>query len=147
MSNAPINKPETSTAPPRKSLQDVPTGEYMCAEQLAFFREILEAEKRSLLDNARQTLASIQHTETDPDPNDRASSEEKYLLEFRVRDRERKLLKKIDESLARIESKEYGWCQETGEPIGIPRLLARPTASLCLEAQERRELKHRQYDH
>lgn len=130
----------------RKSIQDVPPGEYMCHEQLVFFRRILEEERRNLLDNAQQTLVSMQNVEADPDPNDRASSEEKFLLEFRVRDRERKLLKKIEEALARIESGEYGWCQETGEPIGIPRLLARPTATLCLEAQERREQLDRQYE-
>lgn len=88
----------------------------------------------------------MQETEPAPDPNDRASTEEKYLLALRVRDRERKLLRKIDDALLRIEQRTYGWCAETGEPIGIPRLLARPTASLCLEAQERRELIERLYD-
>jgi DnaK suppressor protein len=132
--------------PIHRSLKDVPSGEYMCKEQLAFFKKILEEEKHKLLANAQQTLESMQDTAADPDPNDRASAEEKFLLEFRIRDRERKLLKKINEALARIETGAYGWCQETGEPIGLPRLLARPTATLCLEAQERRELLNRQYD-
>jgi DnaK suppressor protein len=78
-----------------------------------------------------------------PDPADRATIEEEHALELRTRDRERKLLKKVQQSLARIDSGEYGWCEETGEPIGIPRLLARPTATLSLEAQERRELRQK----
>jgi len=80
-----------------------------------------------------------------PDPADRATIEEEHALELRTRDRERKLLKKIQQSLARIESGEYGYCEETGEPIGIPRLLARPTATLSLEAQQRRELRQKLY--
>ena len=78
-----------------------------------------------------------------PDPADRATIEEEHALELRTRDRERKLLKKVQQSLARIESGDYGWCEETGEPIGIPRLIARPTATLSLEAQERRELRQK----
>jgi DnaK suppressor protein len=78
-----------------------------------------------------------------PDPADRATIEEEHALELRTRDRERKLLKKVEQSLARIESGEYGWCEETGEPIGVPRLLARPTATLSLEAQQRRELRQK----
>lgn len=124
----------------------VPPGEYMCAAQLAFFRCKLEAEKRTILESAQNTLDSMQNNEPRSDPNDRATTEEEYLLEFRVRDRERKLLKKIDEALIRIDEGTYGWCAETGEPIGIPRLLARPTAALCIEAQERREMSHWLYD-
>ncbi len=78
-----------------------------------------------------------------PDPADRATIEEEHALELRTRDRERKLLKKVEQSLARIESGDYGWCEETGEPIGVPRLLARPTATLSLEAQQRRELRQK----
>jgi DnaK suppressor protein len=81
--------------------------------------------------------------ENEPDPNDRASMEEEFSFELGIRDRERKLLRKIDEALTRIDNKTYGWCQETGEPIGLLRLLARPTATLCLEAQERHELNER----
>lgn len=125
---------------------NVPSGAYMCAEQLEFFRNLLEAEKNALLKNARETLDHIQELVPLPDSNDRASVEEEYLLELRVRSRERKLLKKIEEALLRIEQGTYDWCEETGEPIGIPRLLARPTAALCLEAQERREQLNRFYD-
>ena len=80
-----------------------------------------------------------------PDPADRATIEEEHALELRTRDRERKLLKKIKQSIDRIESGDYGWCEETGDPIGIPRLLARPTATLSLEAQQRRELRQKLY--
>ena len=80
-----------------------------------------------------------------PDPADRATIEEEHALELRTRDRERKLLKKVQQALARIDSGDYGYCEETGEPIGIPRLLARPTATLSLEAQQRREIKQKMY--
>ena len=134
-------------APPKETANSVvPSGEYMCAAQLTFFRCKLEAEKRTILERAQNTLDSMQNNEPRSDPNDRATTEEEYLLEFRVRDRERKLLKKIDEALIRIDEGTYGWCAETGEPIGIPRLLARPTAALCIEAQERREMNNWLYD-
>ena len=87
----------------------------------------------------------LQEHETAPDPADRASQEEEYALELRTRDRERKLLKKIEQALATIDSGDYGYCEETGDPIGIPRLLARPTATLSLEAQQRRELRQKLY--
>ena len=121
----------------------VPAGEYMSPQQLNFFRQHLEIERRRVLENVQGTLEQMQGIVSEPDPNDRASTEENFALEFRVRDRERKLLKKIDDALLRIEDGSYGWCQETGEPIGIPRLLARPTATLCIEAQERHELHER----
>ena len=125
---------------------NVPSGAYMCDEQLEFFRTLLTAEKNALLKNAQNTLDHMRELEAVPDTNDRASVEEEHLLELRVRSRERKLLKKIDEALLRIEQGTYGWCAETGEPIGISRLLARPTASFCLEVQERREHLGRFYD-
>ena len=81
-----------------------------------------------------------------PDPADRATIEEEHALELRTRDRERKLLKKVQAAIKRIDDGEYGWCAETGEPIGIARLLARPTATLSLEAQQRRELKQKMYN-
>ena len=130
-----------------KAISVVPPGEYMCAAQLVFFRCKLEDEKRTILEKAQNTLDNMQSDESRSDLNDRASTEEKYLLEFKIRDRERKLLKKIEEALIRIDKGTYGWCEETGEPIGIPRLLARPTAALCIEAQERRELNNRLYDY
>lgn len=117
----------------------------MSAAQLEFFRLRLQDERRKLLESAQSTLEQMQSGTSESDPNDRASIEEKYSLEFRVRDRERKLLRKIDDALLRIESGAYGWCAETGEPIGIARLLARPTATLCIEAQERHELNKRAY--
>ena len=87
----------------------------------------------------------LRENEVTTDPSDRATLEEEYTLELRTRDRERKLLKKISQSLARIESGDYGFCDETGEPIGLARLLARPTATLSLEAQQRRELKQKMF--
>ena len=119
--------------------------EYMSPAQLAFFRQRLVEEEASLRAAASETTSHLQENEAEPDPNDRASSEEEHTIELRVRDRERKLLKKIQKALARIDDGSYGWCEDTGEPIGIARLLARPTANLCIEAQERHELKERQF--
>jgi DnaK suppressor protein len=141
-----VNKRKLASSK-EKTIPGVPSGNYMCAAQLAFFRVRLEHERRALLENAQKTLDQMKDVELAPDPNDRASVEEKYLLVLRVRDRERKLLRKIEEALLRIDQGTYGWCEETDEPIGIPRLLARPTASLCLEAQERHELNDRLYDY
>lgn len=119
--------------------------DYMSPAQLAFFRQRLLDEEKALRGAAEETTHHLQDNAAEPDPNDRASAEEEHTLELRVRDRERKLLKKITQSLQRIDDGTYGWCEDTGEPIGIPRLLARPTASLCLEAQERHEQKRRQF--
>ena len=134
---------ETLTAPgplpTEAELLSAPSDDYMSARQLAFFRARLEAERDVLLDSAHRTTLHLQEYESPADPADRASLEEDHTLELRVRDRERKLMKKIDEALERIEKGTYGWCEETGEPIGLKRLLARPTATLCLEAQERHE--------
>jgi len=127
----------------REELLAAPEDEYMSDAQLAFFRALLEAERQALLDNARETTQNLQEAEVAADWTDRATVEEEHALELRVRDRERKLLKKIDQAIRRIDDGSYGWCEETGEPIGIPRLLARPTASLCLEAQERHEALER----
>lgn len=125
--------------PTEQELLAASPDDYMSPEQLAFFRHRLEEEMRQLLENAHETTTHLQESEATPDPSDRASVEEEHTLELRVRDRERKLLKKIEEAIARIDAGDYGWCEETGEPIGIGRLLARPTATLSLEAQERRE--------
>jgi DnaK suppressor protein len=119
--------------------------DYMNAAQLAFFKARLQQLERDLLKNADETTEHLRETVLVPDPADRATIEEEHALELRTRDRERKLLKKVQQSLASIESGDYGWCEETGEPIGIPRLLARPTATLSLEAQQRRELKQKLY--
>ncbi len=124
----------------------MPDAEYMSDKQLDFFRARLEAQKEDLLSNAGETTEHLREdTSIVPDPADRATIEEEHALELRTRDRERKLLKKISQALARIESGEYGFCDETGEPIGLGRLLARPTATLSLEAQQRRELKQKMF--
>jgi DnaK suppressor protein len=122
----------------------MPEAEYMNEKQLDFFRAKLEVLKSDLLSNAGETTEHLREdTSIVPDPADRATLEEEHALELRTRDRERKLLKKISQSIARIESGDYGYCDETGEPIGLRRLLARPTATLTLEAQQRRELKQK----
>jgi len=119
--------------------------DYMNKQQLAFFRQKLLDLQRELRDNAGATTEHLRELSVAPDPADRATQEEEHALELRTRDRERKLLKKVDQSLMRIEDGSYGYCEETGEPIGIQRLLARPTATLTIEAQERREMKQRMY--
>jgi len=120
--------------------------EYMSDEQLEHFRNILNAWKRELMFEVDRTVHHMQDEAANfPDPNDRATQESEFGLELRTRDRERKLLRKIDSALARIDDGSYGFCDETGEEIGLKRLEARPVATLCLEAQERRELAERQF--
>lgn len=119
--------------------------EYMNESQLAFFKARLQQLEKDLLRNADETTEHLRETVLVPDPADRATIEEEHALELRTRDRERKLLKKVQQSIASIDAGEYGWCEETGEPIGVPRLLARPTATLSLEAQQRREIKQKLY--
>ena len=131
-------KPITEAA-----LLKMPAAAYMNADQLAFFRSRLEAMRDEMLSNAANTGVTLKENENFADPNDRASMEEEHMLEQRVRDRERKQLKKINSALKRIESGEYGWCEETGDPIGLPRLLARPTAEYSIEAQERHEMQEK----
>ncbi len=127
-------------------LLSMPESAYMNDKQLDFFRARLQALKDDLLSNAGETTEHLREdTSIVPDPADRATIEEEHALELRTRDRERKLLKKISQSLSRIESGEYGFCDETGEPIGLGRLIARPTATLSLEAQQRRELKQKMF--
>jgi DnaK suppressor protein len=124
----------------------MPESEYMNDKQLEFFRVKLQALKDDLLSNAGQTTEHLREdTSIVPDPADRATIEEEHALELRTRDRERKLLKKIEQSIQRIDAGDYGYCDETGEPIGVGRLLARPTATLSLEAQQRRELKQKMF--
>ena len=124
-------------------LRAAPEDEYMSPAQLAFFRQRLVEEEASLRAAASETTSHLQENEAEPDPNDRASSEEEHTIELRVRDRERKLLHKIDEALIRLDNGSYGWCEDTGEPIGIARLLARPTATLSVEAQEIHEARRK----
>ena len=128
-----------------KELLAMPESEYMNADQLAFFKNRLKELEQEILNNADATTENLRETQFVPDPADRATIEEEHALELRTRDRERKLLKKVQQSINLIDSGEYGWCEETGEPIGIPRLLARPTATLSLEAQERREMRQKLY--
>jgi DnaK suppressor protein len=123
----------------------MPESDYMNEAQLAFFRARLQQMEREILHNAGETTEHLRETVIVPDPADRATIEEEHALELRTRDRERKLLKKIQQSLTRIDEGDYGFCEETGEPIGVPRLLARPTATLSLEAQQRRELRQKLY--
>lgn len=118
---------------------------YMSKEQLAFFKHRLTELQEQLRENAGATTEHLRELAVAPDPADRATLEEEHALELRARDRERKLLKKVEGALARIEEGSYGYCDETGDPIGIQRLLARPTATLTIEAQERRELKQKMY--
>ncbi len=120
--------------------------QYMSKEQLNHFRHILNSWKRDLMVEVDRTVSHMKDEAANfPDPNDRATQEEEFSLELRTRDRERKLIRKIDEALKRIEDGSYGYCLETGEEIGIKRLEARPVATLSIEAQERRERRERQY--
>ena len=119
--------------------------DYMSRAQLNFFKQRLLTLQTELRDNAGATTEHLRELAVAPDPADRATLEEEHALELRTRDRERKLLKKVQSALLRIEDGSYGYCEETGEPIGVQRLLARPTATLTIEAQERRELKQKMY--
>ena len=123
----------------------MPEKDYMNAAQLEFFKAKLLALKADLLLHANETTEHLRENVLVPDPADRATIEEEHALELRTRDRERKLLKKIEQSIQRIDAGDYGYCDETGEPIGVGRLLARPTATLSLEAQQRRELKQKMF--
>ena len=119
----------------------MPEKEYMNDIQLEFFKRKLIKHEEEILANAKKTTQSFTEQETNyiADPSDRATIEEEHAIELRTRDRERKLLQKIRKAISAIESHDYGYCEDTGEPIGIRRLIARPTASLTVEAQERRE--------
>jgi DnaK suppressor protein len=120
--------------------------QYMGKEQLEHFRQILNTWKRDLMNEVDRTVDHMKDEAANfPDPNDRATQESEFSLELRTRDRERKLIRKIDEAIKRIEDGTYGYCVETGEEIGIKRLEARPVATLCVEAQERRERREKQY--
>ena len=128
-----------------QDLLKAPERDYMNEAQLAFFRQRLLELRAQLLNNADDTGQHLRENEVTTDPSDRATLEEEYTLELRTRDRERKLLKKVEKSIKQIDEGGYGYCEETGEPIGVARLLARPTATLSLEAQERRERVQKLY--
>ena len=128
-----------------EELLKAPEKDYMNEAQLAFFRKRLEDVRDQILRNADDTGEHLRENEITTDPSDRATLEEEYTLELRTRDRERKLLKKVEKSLRMIEDGSYGYCEETGEPIGVPRLIARPMTTLSIEAQERRERVQKLY--
>lgn len=141
-------EPGSLLAGPRNVQPYIPKrGEqYMSKEQLDHFRNILQTWKKDLMEEVDRTVSHMKDEAANfPDPNDRATQEEEFSLELRTRDRERKLIRKIDEALKRTEDGSYGYCLETGEEIGVKRLEARPVATLSIEAQERRERRERQY--
>jgi DnaK suppressor protein len=129
-----------------EQLLKMPTADYMNDEQLAFFEQLLLQLKQELMQQVDETTEHLRVEDSVvADPIDRASLEEEHAIELRTRDRERKLLYKVESALSAIKSKDYGFCEETGEPIGLKRLLARPTATLTIEAQTRREHKRKQF--
>jgi DnaK suppressor protein len=142
MAGAPNQEPKAFGFEPYNAASDE---EYMSPAQEEHFRQILRAWKRSLMEEVDRTVHHMQDEATNfPDPNDRATQESEFSLELRTRDRERKLIKKIDEALERIESHEYGYCEACGVEIGIRRLEARPTATLCIDCKTLDEIRERQ---
>ncbi len=134
----------TRAAPLPEGYRPTEDEPFMNDRHVAYFRSKLRDWKTEILKESRETLSHLQlETENHPDVADRASSETDRALELRTRDRQRKLISKIDSALRRLDEGEYGWCEETGEPIGVARLEARPIATLCLEAQERHERRER----
>ncbi len=141
----PSERPKSTRILTEAEVIKISKTDYMNADQLEFFRQILLKLQSELYENAGATTEHLRELSLAPDPADRATQEEEHALELRTRDRERKLLKKVQGALMRIENDDYGYCEETGDPIGIQRLIARPTATLTIEAQERRELKQKMY--
>lgn len=135
--------PNTAKPISEKALLAMPGKSYMNAAQLRFFRDLLNRQRQDLLDNATMTIDHLRDGEAEADPNDRATIEEENSLELRIRDRERKMLPRVEAALKRIDDGSYGFCEETGEPIGLRRLLARPTTAYSIEAQERHESRQR----
>lgn len=131
----------------QSELLSLPDDAYMNAVQLAFFKRLLEMQLEALQSNMQLTSAHLLDHQGTPDPADRATQEETHGLELRTRDRERKHIKTIQAALLRIAQGNFGYCEETGEPIGLARLLARPTTKLCLEARERHERRERLFNH
>jgi DnaK suppressor protein len=128
-----------------KSLLRQPKKNYMNEEQLEFFKNLLLQQKQDILNGLKETSQHLQNQDRETDENDRASLEEERWLELRIRERESKLLRKIDAALKRIEEGSYGYCEDTGDEIGLERLLIRPTAVLSIEAKQRRESIERGY--
>jgi DnaK suppressor protein len=138
-------KVKSDFTPTLLELNAMPESDYMSAAQLRYFKAVLDGMRAEILANSDATSENLRENVVVPDPADRATIEEEHAIELRTRDRERKLLKKITQALEAIEQGEYGWCEETGDAIGLRRLLARPTATLSLEAQQRREIKQKMY--
>ncbi len=142
----PNDSPRSLRGLTAQQLLAMPESDYMSAAHLAFFRTKLEMMRTEILAHAQQAAGELREEVTVlADPADRATIEEEHNLEQYTRERERKLLKSVAQAIARIDSGDYGWCEETGDPIGIARLLANPTASLTVEAQERREVRERMF--
>ncbi len=139
MSNTAESNGDTIDLPTEEELLNSSEDEYMDERQLEYFRRVLQAQRAEIEADIERARGELSTGENEPDELDRASAEEERWLSLRISEREGKLLKKIDESLQRIDEGEYGYCEDTGEPIGIPRLLARPTATLSAEAKTRRE--------
>ena len=135
--------PDRVVAPARTlteaQLRRMPDSAYMNERQLAFFRARLEEMRQEVMQREVGARQRLHQSESHADPADRATAEEEYYLDMRLRERESRLLRKIEEALRRIHSQEYGYCEQTGEPIGIPRLLTRPTASVCVDVKDREE--------
>jgi len=140
------DRPKSVDKLTEQELLAMPESDYMSAAQLAFFRAKLEALRAEVLAHAQRAADELRGEITlFADPADRATVEEEHDLEQRTREREQKLLKQLAQAIARIDSGDYGWCEETGDPIGIARLLARPMANLTVEAQQRREVRERMF--
>ncbi len=140
---APKAGPRRASVPARMpteaQLRRMPGSAYMNEAQLAFFRGRLEEMRQEVLQREAGARQRLHQSESHADPADRATAEEEYYLDMRLRERESRLLRKIEDSLRRIQSHEYGYCMQTGEAIGIPRLLIRPTASVCVDVKDREE--------
>ncbi len=134
-----------SLVPPmtEQELLQQPSSAYMSEQQQAFFRELLLTERRELQERITSEFDELRDHEPSSDPADIGSTEEQRQWQLRLLEREKKLLDKIDRALERLARGEYGWCEETGDPIGLRRLLLRPTATLCIEAKERQEKKEK----
>jgi DnaK suppressor protein len=128
-----------------KALLKQAKSKYMNDEQLEFFRNLMQIQKDELVSSLKATSNNLQNQEREADENDRASLEEGRWLELRIREREGKLIQKIDEALLRITDGSYGYCDESGEEIGLERLIVRPTATLSIEAKQRRESIEKAY--
>lgn len=137
--------PSETSGPSTEEILAMPDSDYMNAAQLDFFRSMLQRMRDELLENGQSTIAHLQETAATPDEADRATQEEEHVLEQRIRDRERKQIHKIDGALDRIANGTYGYCEVSGEPIGLRRLMARPTATLSIEEQERHEREERMF--